>query len=484
MCSFRLPAFTGILFLLRKNLKKTEAVLLEVLKDDVLEVRGRNGGFLPLCFNSAREEYAEEICSSLGRYLASFESVSLSSQASYSIACVGGSNCFPYPTTYCKHGIAVKCTTDFCPPGSMPSGRQCLQTAIYVSASFSDARMACSLRVLSLPRESDRVALLRLMSESFGLRYVCIVDLCWKMSPHEMFAVHGEGRCLAISGGVFHAVECDSPGTALCEVARECVYHDEYNGKKNNTRSGLPCMKWNDPSVLFYGVSVTGQNTWDHNFCRILADERTPSCFSSPSVRDACLVAECPDSTTRLELKADLSSSKCGPTFFACRDTGKCLPDDFRCDYEPDCNDASDEEGCEDYLQQFELVGTLKIADRITEIWTYIPHVQGCARRCNESALLCEAFSYEPQTQTCLLTDSSEVSSNLAVKLTSQYYRKRFSTKDVHFQLVDAVLRVAKNRTWAHVCDDGFSSVYATSICKIFGYGYANLHHIFIKKFL
>ncbi|EYC42913.1 hypothetical protein Y032_0511g2738, partial [Ancylostoma ceylanicum] len=82
------------------------------LEDDVLEVRGRNGGFLPLCFNSAREEYAEQICSSLGRYLASFESVSLSSQSSYSIACVGGSNCFPYPTTYCKHGIAVKCTTD------------------------------------------------------------------------------------------------------------------------------------------------------------------------------------------------------------------------------------------------------------------------------------------------------------------------------------------------------------------------------------
>lgn len=31
----------------------------------------------------------------------------------------------------------------------------------------------------------------------------------------------------------------------------------------------------------------------------------------------------------------------------------------------------------EDYLKQYELVGTLKIADRITEIWTYIPHVQG-----------------------------------------------------------------------------------------------------------
>ncbi|ETN71079.1 Low-density lipoprotein receptor domain class A [Necator americanus] len=100
------------------------------------------------------------------------------------------------------------------------------------------------------------------------------------------------------------------------------------------------------------------------------------------------------------------ASSKCGPDFFACRDSGKCLPNDFHCDYEPDCNDASDEENCEDYLKYFELVGTLKIADKITEIWTYIPHVQG----------------------TCLLTDSTEVSSNLAVKPTSKYYRKRFST--------------------------------------------------------
>ncbi|VDM73566.1 unnamed protein product [Strongylus vulgaris] len=30
-----------------------------------------------------------------------------------------------------------------------------------------------------------------------------------------------------------------------------------------------------------------------------------------------------------------------------------------------------------DYLKNFELIGTLKIADKITEIWTYIPHVQG-----------------------------------------------------------------------------------------------------------
>ncbi|KAE9411966.1 hypothetical protein Angca_002045, partial [Angiostrongylus cantonensis] len=56
---------------------------------------------------------------------------------------------------------------------------------------------------------------------------------------------------------------------------------------------------------------------------------------------------------------------------------GKCLRDEFRCDYEPDCTDSSDEENCEDYLAHFEYLGSLKIAQKVTEIWTYIPHVQG-----------------------------------------------------------------------------------------------------------
>ncbi|VDO42563.1 unnamed protein product [Haemonchus placei] len=112
-----------------------------------------------------------------------------------------------------------------------------------------------------------------------------------------------------------------------------------------------------------------------------------------------------------------------------------------------------------------------------------------CARRCKESSLLCEAFSYEPQAQICLLTDSADVDGNLALKMTSQFYRKRFSANhqyqlslaareelnffegNLHYDLVNKVLRVSKNNTWAHVCDDGFSVDYATTICRVFGYG-------------
>lgn len=448
------------------------------LNQEVLEVRGRNERYLPVCFNSSRKDYAERVCSSTGRYLLSYEALSLRTSSSYSIACVDERNCFPYLNTLCKRGVTVKCIIDFCPSDSMPSGRQCVQTMISSSESFAEAKELCSFRVLSLHRDSDRAALMQLMSESFDAGKIYFTSgyrkgsqWLWEDGTPVNFDVGGDGRCLAVVGGSFRAVECDSPGTALCEVARECVYHGDYYGRTNTSQNGLPCMKWNDPSVLFYGVAVDGQANWDHNLCRTVNGEHVPSCFSTPSSRRPCSVPECPDSSTHLELKADLASSKCGVGFFSCADSGRCLPEEFRCDYEPDCKDASDEEHCEDYLKYFELIGTLKLADKITEVWTYIPHTQGCARRCKESTLLCEAFSFEPRTQTCLLTDSSEIGDNLAVKPTSQYYRKRFSSKDVQFDLKNGVLRVAKNNTWANVCDDGFSSDYATSICRIFGYG-------------
>ncbi|CAJ0602048.1 unnamed protein product [Cylicocyclus nassatus] len=300
------------------------------LNRDILEVRGLDGVYLPLCLTSARQEYVEHICTSSGSYLASYESIAISSPGSYAIACVGGANCFPYLNNYCKRGVAARCSKDYVD-----------KRKIYFTSGYRG-----------------------------GSQWL------WEDDTPIDFPVYGHGRCLAVVGGEFRAVECESPGIALCEVPRECIYHEEYYGRKNTTKDGLPCMKWNDPSVLYYGDAIAGQATWNHNFCRMLEDEDTPSCFSSPTIRNPCMIPDCPDSSSRLELKADLSS-KCGPAFFACRDSGKCLPDDFRCDFEPDCSDASDEEDCEDYLKNFELVGTLKIADKITEIWTYIPHVQG-----------------------------------------------------------------------------------------------------------
>uniref|UniRef100_A0A1I7X755 SRCR domain-containing protein n=1 Tax=Heterorhabditis bacteriophora TaxID=37862 RepID=A0A1I7X755_HETBA len=83
---------------------------------------------------------------------------------------------------------------------------------------------------------------------------------------------------------------------------------------------------------------------------------------------------------------------------------------------------------------------------------------------------------------------------NVIAKSSSQFYRKRFSTSaykrsktlilnrkddlannldDVQFDLVDSVLRAAKNGSWAPVCNNDYSYDYTSSICKIFGYGLA-----------
>ncbi|WKY06356.1 hypothetical protein Q1695_006506 [Nippostrongylus brasiliensis] len=426
------------------------------LNQDLLEIRGRNSQFLPLCHSSAKIKYAQHVCRSMGRHLVSHDQQLLGSRSSYSVFCDNNANCSPYTSSSCKRGVAVKCSVDYCPPGSIPVGTQCFHVAASSSSSFADAKSFCSFRVLSVADESDRLALTQLMAKSFDSDrnyftsgYRRGSQWLWEDDTPIDFEFPGEGRCLAIVGATFRAVDCDTPGTALCEVAPECVRHGKYDGKKNETQNGSPCLKWNDPSVLFNGLSVTGQTGWNHNYCRVLNEEETPSCFSTPSVRGPCAVPECFPSASHTGRKTLSAPSQCDAGFFSCKSSSKCLPLDFRCDYELDCDDGSDEESCDDYLKYFELIGTLKLADKITEVWTYIPNAQG----------------------TCLLTDSTDIDDNVAVKPSSQFYRKRLSTRDLHFELLNNVLRVTKNNIWANVCDEGFSAEYATSVCRVFGYG-------------
>ncbi|VDL84647.1 unnamed protein product [Nippostrongylus brasiliensis] len=290
------------------------------LNQDLLEIRGRNSQFLPLCHSSAKIKYAQHVCQSMGRHLVSHDQQLLGSRLAYSVFCDNKANCSPYVSSSCKRGVAVKCSVDYCPPGSIPVGTQCFHVAASSSSSFADAK----------------------------------------------FEFPGEGRCLAIVGATFRAVDCDTPGTALCEVAPECVRHGKYDGKKNETQN-----------VLFNGLSVTGQTGWNHNYCRVLNEEETPSCFSTPSVRGPCAVPECFPSASHTGRKTLSAPSQCDAGFFSCKSSSKCLPLDFRCDYELDCDDGSDEESCDDYLKYFELIGTLKLADKINEVWTYIPNAQG-----------------------------------------------------------------------------------------------------------
>ena len=46
-----------------------------------------------------------------------------------------------------------------------------------------------------------------------------------------------------------------------------------------------------------------------------------------------------------------------------------------------------------------------KLTGAVNEVWTHIPHPQGCAKKCKESTnFACRGFSYSPRDQTCILS--------------------------------------------------------------------------------
>ena len=74
----------------------------------------------------------------------------------------------------------------------------------------------------------------------------------------------------------------------------------------------------------------------------------------------------------------------------------------------------------------------------------------------------------------------------LAPRISSQFYKRRFSSSrsfpifshfflqssgDVQFKLNSMTLQAKKDATWHSVCDDGYSTDFASDICQIAGYG-------------
>ncbi|KJH45777.1 PAN domain protein [Dictyocaulus viviparus] len=371
---------------------------------------------------------------------------------------------------------------EVCPFGSTPLSNRCVETAVSTSSSFLEAKVhnSCSFRMLSLPYESDRLALMRLMSKSFDENETYLTSGFRRRSQWEWqdgkLIDDGNGNCLAVTNNSFRAVECNSTGLILCEIAKECLEHNEYDGMKNTTNIGRlltgdqKCTKLSYTSCLWiccilvakiqcYMKAVVPKST---HFKRILLE--TPDFKLLRIVIPVFFDALTPKNAYQMT-----SDAITNPIVWTVVMKRIVIYPIFIC-----CTASSVEiEDTEDYLEEFEFIGSLKIATKIVEIWLFIPHAQVCARRCHDS-LTCEAFSYENTTQartfTCLLTDSAEIVDNLAVKHSSQFYRRQNSTKYIHFKLINGELRVSKKNTWAYVCGDGYSFEYSTSICGVFGY--------------
>uniref|UniRef100_A0A1I7UEG4 Neurotrypsin n=1 Tax=Caenorhabditis tropicalis TaxID=1561998 RepID=A0A1I7UEG4_9PELO len=396
-------------------------------------------------------------------------------------------------SAFCKTGVKVFCSSSceflieqepglnfnsVCAPGTLQLGNKCLSISTVPVQGYSEAVGYCSPHSLisSLKPteiESIRETILPSLTDTqvfltSGLRQ----GSTWKWANGDTVEqeITGSGRCLVLQAGILVASDCDTEAFVFCESGRECIEKNrEYSGTSNRTADGRSCLMWNDPSVLFQrdaDVEIV-----NHNFCRFINQDgkkfSSPVCYTKPNELSECNIPNCPES---LNDPIEIGDT-CPIGSFSCDNGSKCISEMFQCDYEVDCNDGTDELNCEDYLQYYELIGAYRLAENIIEVWTFIPHVQGCARKCRESLLMCEAFSYEPKTQTCLLTDTSQSFSSLARKITSLYYRRRFSSKDVLFDVDDKILYATKQSKKGPVCNDNFSNEKLSSICRILGFG-------------
>ncbi|GMR47842.1 hypothetical protein PMAYCL1PPCAC_18037, partial [Pristionchus mayeri] len=386
-----------------------------------------------------------------------------------------------------------------CKPPSINVASRCIHTHPSSVKGYSAAQAACGDRkLLSLP-DADLSQLLDLLDGQFSPSEIFLTagiragsSWAWEDGTELGISPPGTGRCLGITlqstnvsnrsplilnlnqSPEYIAIDCESTFVPLCESSLECIQNDEqepfYDGEIGVSKSGHACLRWDSPIIS----QNAGNVTWNHNYCRTVQGHKLAGCFTSPSLFEKCSIPDCPSLAKKLDSVS--SSSSCPSAHFQCGN-GQCVPDDFVCDYEKDCENGEDERNCEDFLRNFELIGAFKIVDKISEIWTNIPNVQGCARRCSSSSLICEAFSFSSRALLCLLTDSSSLSSSsLSPRSSSQFYRRRFSPKEIEVRLLSApsfLLTASKNGQWASVCDDGFSTEYATTICAIFRFGHS-----------
>ncbi|KAI6206851.1 Neurotrypsin [Aphelenchoides besseyi] len=308
------------------------------------------------------------------------------------------------------------------------------------------------------------------------------------------------GRCAAmLSNRTLLSVDCsESAYVPLCEInlAKNCVLSNGfYDGQVNKTISGkftlmlqellfqgANCLQWTDPVVLRNGLFSSIQRQWSHNFCRNPALTRSqPWCMISESKFQECDVPFCQTEIQKLEnVGRSDQQQKCNEDEQQCGTSDQCVANEFFCDYEMDCHNGFDEIGCRswysqaDFLQNFDSAGNFKLISEVSVVWRFVPHVQGCAKRCIENAdFRCESFSYEPAKELCLLSRSTNNPAVLFERVDSFYYRRKFSehdlkaTKDPLTQIVE----VEKSGRRAPVCVHRVAEDDVSRTCKHFGFG-------------
>uniref|UniRef100_A0AC34F4F8 Neurotrypsin n=1 Tax=Panagrolaimus sp. ES5 TaxID=591445 RepID=A0AC34F4F8_9BILA len=283
------------------------------------------------------------------------------------------------------------------------------------------------------------------------------------------------GRCLGLYVDQLIPVDCNNNSfIPICEfnLAQTCVTSDGYyEGTLSKSKEGLPCLKWNKPG---YGLSINlfpEQKFWNHNFCRNPQGNREmPWCLVGANSFQECSVPFCPVSNKVNDVK---SFAGCGEDEKQCGSADQCVLKEYFCDYENDCSNGFDEIGCPNFLKEFQIIGSYKLADDVNEIWTHIPNVQGCAHRCIEALdYRCESFSYDERKRICLLSNATTNPAVIFQNIDSRYYRRSFANFSLSYKLEELTqtVIVEKNLISSGVCADSLDDGMINILCEQFGF--------------
>ncbi|XP_038060986.1 uncharacterized protein LOC119731787 isoform X2 [Patiria miniata] len=103
-------------------------------------------------------------------------------------------------------------------------------------------------------------------------------------------------------------------------------------------------------------------------------------------------------------------SISCSSEQFACVTGGiHCIPNSWVCDQDPDCEDGTDEQGCNDPLADFNPLADSAIPSSINPDVTYMDKTLAeCAQFCvTNMDIVCRSFEYEAATRDCSLFDEN-----------------------------------------------------------------------------
>uniref|UniRef100_A0A183IID0 Neurotrypsin n=1 Tax=Soboliphyme baturini TaxID=241478 RepID=A0A183IID0_9BILA len=280
------------------------------------------------------------------------------------------------------------------------------------------------------------------------------------------------------------AVNCRRRLPYICETSAVdvgCVTGNgvDYTGSASTSESGATCVRWDSPPILRltrkYGKTLT------ENFCRNPDSSARPWCFVGINRRQPCDIPDCKVSSS-VDKRPAVAFKGCEPTEIQCGDLHLCVSHQFVCDYEKDCPNNFDEKNCPNWVERFTAAGN-QVLTSYSEILTFIPNVQNCAKRCWESTRFdCASFSYKANEKTCLLSNvDRSTGATFDPDAIGEYYEKLNAKPEAHedkfdVRLVDGKFKwegkieVFHGGKWGSVCDDGWNINAASVVCRQLGY--------------